>query len=141
MGKSKVVLAFDVGERRIGVAKATAPPRIAQPLTTLSHDDSLQDELEKLIENEKPAMLVVGWPRNQRGEATAQSRQTQDWVRHYLVQWKIPLYWQDESLTSVAAQAHLQAKGHRHTKADIDALAASIILTDFLETKRSGVAI
>lgn len=128
-------MAFDVGGRRIGVAKAVVPPRIAQPLVTLPQNDGLVDALEDLIEKEHPDMFVVGRPRNQQGEATAQTRLTEQWVRDYLASWKIPIYWQDESLTSVAAQTHLHAKGKPYDKADIDALAASIILTDYLETR------
>lgn len=133
-----MVLAFDVGTRRIGVAKATAPPRIAGPLTTLLQDDSLEDRLEQLMASEKPDVLVAGRPRNQQGEATAQTALTEEWVERYLVQWEVPIYWQDESLTSVMAEAHLQAKRRAYEKADVDALAASIILTDFLESRRQG---
>lgn len=138
MGKSNTILAFDVGERRIGVAVAKIPPRIAEPLTTLIQTDNLHEELEELMEENQPNMLVIGYPRNQQGEATAQTRATKEWAKKYLTEWQLPMYWQDESLTSVAAATELHRRGKKHTKADIDALAANIILTDFLENRKIG---
>lgn len=129
-----VVLAFDVGERRIGVAKAAVPPRIAQPITTLEHNEMLKDNVKRLIETENPAALVVGRPRNSQGEQTAQTRYAERWVMEYLDKFNVPIYWQDESLTSVAAEAHLSSSKGGYNKGDVDALAASIILTDYLET-------
>lgn len=138
MGKSSTILAFDVGGRRIGVAIAHIPPRFAEPLTTLIQNDDLHDEVEKLIEEHRPDMLIVGYPRNMNGEPTGQTKKTKAWVNEYLTPWQLPLYWQDESLTSVAAATELHHRGKKHTKEDVDALAANIILTDFLENRKIG---
>lgn len=134
---SGTILAFDVGERRIGVAKAVVPPRIAQPFMTLLGDDTLEERLETLFAHENPVAVVVGLPRNQQGEKTTQTATVEAWAQQYIVPKDIPLYWQDESLTSVAAEAQLNAAKRQYQKADIDALAASIILDDFLERNES----
>jgi len=132
--ESSTILAFDVGEQRIGVAKATVPPRVAQPLMTLPNDDAIAASLKGLIDTEKPDALVVGLPRNMQGEKTAQTRSVEAWASQYLVQLGVPIRWQDESLTSVAAEEHLGKRRGGYSKGDVDALAASVILTDFLET-------
>jgi putative Holliday junction resolvase len=136
-----VILAFDVGERRIGVAKAVIPPRLAQPLATLLNDATLVNSLQHLITQEQPDMLVVGLPRNQAGDTTAQSRAVEAWAEMYLMPQKLPIHWQDESLTSVAAEEHLAVQGKKQLRGDVDSLAATIILTDFLETMHAGEGI
>lgn len=136
MGRIKgTLLAFDVGAARIGVARAVVPPRIAQPLLTLPQDEELENALRLLYRTEKPVAVIVGRPRNQSGTITKQTAIVEVWVERYLAQRGVPFYWQDESLTSVAAETHLQAQGRPYTKADVDAMAASIILTDFLEAQ------
>lgn len=130
---SRKILAFDVGEKRIGVAVAQVPPRVSMPLTTLLRDATLEARLKQLIADHLPDMLVVGRPRNQSGAVTKQTAAVEAWVESDLTRWDIPIYWQDESLTSVSAEAHLESTKKNYTKADIDAHAAAIILTDFLE--------
>ncbi len=129
-----VLLAFDVGERRIGVARAVVPPRIAEGLITLTNDASLPQALTALYARTQPETVVVGRPRNQAGEMTAQTRAVERWVNQFLVPLKVPIVWQDESLTSVQAEQYLGV-GHRaFTKADVDKKAAELILSDYLET-------
>lgn len=129
----QVILAFDVGEKRIGVAKAVVPPRIAQPLMTLLNDKTLPETLQKLIADEKPDKLIVGMPRNLQGEKTAQSAFVEEWTHANLLSLGTSIAWQDESLTSVAAEAKLATKKKQPQKGEVDALAATVILTDFLE--------
>lgn len=129
----QTILAFDVGEKRIGVAKAVIPPRISQPLTTLLNDNTLSQTLETLIAQEQPDVLVVGMPRNMQGEKTAQSHAVEAWTEKYLSKFGLSVHWQDESLTSVAAEAHLENTKEQSSRSQADALAASVILTDFIE--------
>lgn len=135
-GNNQKILAFDYGERRIGVAIANVPPRIAAPLMTLEQNDQLRSALKQLIADELPDAIVVGRPRNQSGGTTPQTEAVEAWARDCLSQWQVPIFWQDESLTSVAAEAHLQQSRKPFRKEDIDAYAAAIILTDFLEANK-----
>lgn len=127
------LICFDVGERRIGVAKATRPPGIAFPFGTLNNDATIDDEIAVLIELEHPDGLVVGLPRNQAGKTTAQTKWVRAWVKKHLTPLKIPVYWQDESLTSVLAEEQLQKNKKRLRKDEVDAIAASLILQDYVE--------
>lgn len=133
MPDSQKILAFDVGEKRIGVAIAHIPPRVSAPLTTLLRNATFEQNLKQLIADHLPDMFVVGRPRNQSGDVTQQTATVEAWVESDLSGWDVPVYWQDESLTSVSAEAHLKATKKNYTKSDIDAYAAAIILTDFLE--------
>lgn len=134
MGLSgKSLLALDVGEKRIGVATASGSIRIAVSLDTISVDGTEVDQLARIIADEKTDILVVGYPRNQSGEATAQTRFVEDFVARLNGMVATTVY-QDESLTSVMAETQLKADGRPYTKGDIDARAAAIILHDYMES-------
>jgi putative Holliday junction resolvase len=126
------ILALDVGTRRIGVAQADTVSRIAFPLTTVEVDGQELEKISLLIKDNDPAAIVVGYPRNQSGEPTAQTTLVQEFAEK-LKSFAVPIVFQDESLTSVIAEERLQAQGN-YTKADIDAMAATIILSDYLES-------
>jgi len=129
--KESTLLGFDVGEKRIGVAKAVRSPGIAFPLTTLQNDAALAESLVLLMQAERPDALVVGLPRNQQGETTKQTAWVQEWTEAHLAPLHLPIAWQDESLTSVLAEEY-RASGHK-TDQSTDALAASVILNDYIE--------
>jgi len=126
------ILALDVGSRRIGVAQADSVSRIAYPLATIDVDGQELRAISELISETDPMVLVVGYPRNQSGETTAQTASVEAFAAK-LRPCEVPIVFQDESLTSVMAEERLKAQGAPYAKADIDAMAATIILTDYLE--------
>ena len=133
MTTTNQLLAFDVGSRRIGVAQADSVSRIPYPLTTVEVNGTEMDKLAALIQENQPSVLVMGYPRNQSGEPTAQTEYVKQFAAK-LESFGIPIEFQDESLTSVMAEDRLRAQGVAYTKADIDAMAATIILADYLES-------
>jgi putative Holliday junction resolvase len=80
----------------------------------------------------EPSLLVVGYPRNQQGEATAQTQKVVEYAER-LANLKVPIVYQDESLTSVLAEDYLKSLHKPYSRGDIDAHAAAIILGDYLE--------
>jgi len=121
-----------VGEKRIGVAVADDSVRIAIPFTTIETDGNEIATIARLMIEQKAEILVVGYPRNQQGEATAQTQYVENFAEQ-LTELAPKLVFQDESLTSVIAEQRLIAQKKPYTKGDIDANAASIILQDYLE--------
>lgn len=138
------VLALDVGTRRIGVAFADTSVRIAIPREMIPVDGNELANIAKSLRLEKAEVLVCGFPRNSKGEATKQTELVQEFVeklRDYLVEkgQNLPeIRFQDESLTSVMAETQLSQKKEltRKDRANgiIDSEAAAIILQDFLES-------
>lgn len=125
------LLCLDVGERRIGVAVGDAGVRIAIPLKTIEVDgNEFQAILQTYLE-EKAALIVVGYPRNQQGETTQQTEYVEQFVEP--LREHVKIVFQDESLTSVQAEKRLIARKAPYTKGDIDAEAAAIILQDYME--------
>ena len=127
-----ILLAFDVGEKRIGVAKADAAVKLAYPLGWVEVDDRVFDVLRQQIADESPVAVVVGYPRNQSGEPTTQTAAVESFVQQ-LALVSPPVVFQDESVTSLIAEERLQKRTKRYQKGDIDAEAAAIILQDYLE--------
>lgn len=133
---SQVLLGLDVGQKRIGVAIGNTEVALASPLTTLDHTDTIYSTIQQLAEREGAAALVVGLPRGLDGQDTAQTAAVTDFVSQLLTTFDIPINWQDEAVTSVQAEAELQARGKPYVKSDIDALAATYILQDYLDAHR-----
>ena len=132
MHKKISLVCLDVGEKRIGVAIGDNSVRIAVPLETVEVDGNEINNIEKIINDEQADILVIGYPRNQSGEATAQTKFVEDFSKQ-LEKIDIKIVFQDESLTSVMAEQRLVSFKKPYSKADIDAQAASIILQDYIE--------
>jgi putative Holliday junction resolvase len=128
-----VLLGLDVGERRIGVALGDTIGRLGSPLTTLEVDGTEIVRLQRLMLEHDIKGLVVGLPRNMSGEETAQTELVKNFVTRRLGGFEMPVHYQDESLTSVKAEQELHQRKRAFSKGDIDALAATYILNDYLE--------
>jgi len=127
-------IALDVGGKRIGVAEADSSTRFPRPIGVVEVDGLEQDRLRQMISELQPTEIVVGYPRNQSGEATKQTESVVEFSKT-LERYGVPVLFQDESLTSVMAEDYLKKQKKPYTKADIDAYAAAIILGDFLEAR------
>ena len=126
------IVALDVGDKRIGVASANVVARLATPLATLQVSDDPVRQIQDLVAEQTAAALVLGLPRNLQGEDTQQTLKVRHFgerLQHHL---NIPIYWQDEALTSRLSEERLKSTNKPYQKSDIDALAATQILEDFL---------
>jgi len=130
-GQSLVCL--DVGEKRIGVAVADSSIRIAVAFDTVIVDGSELQKIAEIVVRERAETIVVGYPRNQQGETTAQTGYVEQFAKN-LEDMAPNVVFQDESLTSVIAEQRLIAMKKPYAKGDIDAQAAAIILEDYMET-------
>lgn len=132
---SRTLVCLDVGEKRIGVAVADVSVRIAVPFATIEVDGSEIESIAEIVIKEAADTIVVGYPRNQQGEATAQTKYVENFVEK-LESLDKKIVFQDESLTSVLAEQQLISHKRPYSKGDIDAQAAALILQDYLELYR-----
>lgn len=128
----ETILALDVGERRIGVARCRLDARFPGPLLTLDQPETFLADIARLVADEKAACLVVGRPRGLQGQETAQTAAVGSFVEELERQLDVPVYSVDEAVTSEKAEAELKQRGKPYTRGDIDALAATYILEDFI---------
>lgn len=131
MAGLQTIIGLDVGTVRTGVAIGNTVARMARPLTTIDTND-FAAAFKALAEREQPDTIVVGLPRNLSGNSTQQTAFVEAFAQQYLAAYSI--VWQDEALTSRQAEAELAGHGKPFTKGDIDALAASYILQDYLSS-------
>lgn len=128
------LLALDVGEKRIGMAMADTAVRIAVPFGWLEHTETILADLAEVLLRHEIDVIVVGYPRNQSGEPTKQTAYVEEFVKTIAeLDIDAEIVYQDESLTSVQAEARLGTR--IKNKGEIDAEAASIILQDYLEAQ------
>ena len=125
-------LGLDVGTQRIGVAVARSDVKIAQPLTTLQNDEQIFQNLAQIIQDQGVQEMVVGLPRGMNGQDTEQTSFTENFIEKLRVQVSVPIRWQDEALTSQKAEQELASRKKPYAKGDVDALAATYILEDYI---------
>jgi putative Holliday junction resolvase len=127
------IVALDIGSRRIGVAIASKEVGLPSPLKTVINEGDIVGHLSELFTEHNAIAVVAGLPRGLDGQHTAQTASVEAFVDKLRQHVKLPIYLQDEALTSVQAEEELTSRGKPYSKADIDALAATYILGDFLQ--------
>lgn len=131
-------LAFDYGERYIGVATGQTITRSATALTCIANRDQVPDwvEIQTLIEEWQPNFLVVGLPLNMDGSEQPLTHRARSFGNQLIKKFKLPLRYQDERLSTIEAKERLFAVGGSQSlkKVNVDAKAAEIILSDWLNS-------
>lgn len=128
----QTVLGFDFGLRRIGVAVGQSLTATARPLSVLRARDGIPDwaELEKLLNEWKPAVCVVGLPCNMDGSPHEVTRLAQKFGRRLHGRFGYPIDFVDERLSSIEAESRIQTR-ESGKKPSVDSVAAVIILEDW----------
>lgn len=135
--KNSAVLALDVGTVRVGVAVASADAQLPRPLITLANGENFIEQLQQLIDNESVGQLVIGLPRGLSGQDTPQTAYVREFTDNLKAAVNLPISFQDEALSSTRAKQELEGRGKLYQKGDIDALAATYILEDYLMENRN----
>jgi len=135
---NKVALGFDIGDRRIGVARGDFEVRIASPLPSIMNDRATFTQIADLIKKNSAAIIVIGLPRNSDGAETRQSVISRNFADELVKFTDAKIVFQDESLTSVSAENNLRAHRDFDEKmlrdGTLDSEAAALILQDFLNS-------
>lgn len=132
MVKIVKLLGLDVGEKRIGYAIGDNLIKIAVPKGVIEVNGNEFDEIRRIVNEEAVELIIVGYPRNQSGETTNQTKFVENFSDK-LKTMGLKVVFQDESLTSVIAEQRLTSHNKSYSKSDIDAQASVIILQDYIE--------
>lgn len=149
------LMALDVGEARIGVAVCDSTGFLASPYMTLHvtrDEQQTWEAIQQLINETEAEGLVIGLPISLDGQIHAQGQRIQTFAGHLQAHVTIPLIFWDERLSTVEAQRLLLQRGQdeggkrqrrggrqrpqtkkRRRGQEIDALAAAVILQDYLD--------
>lgn len=131
----QLILAFDFGTRRIGVASGDTLTRTARPVAALDAGSGAPwTAIERLVKEFGPAQFVVGVPYNMDGTPTVLTTATRAFARELEQRHGLPVAMVDERLSSREASAELRdaraggLKRRRVTPGDVDMTAAKILL-------------
>jgi putative holliday junction resolvase len=138
-----LILAFDFGRRRIGVACGDTVSRTAAPLGGVSVGSigPHWETVDSLLRDWRPTMLVVGLPYNADGSEGAASVAARDFAGELAQRYGLPVALVDERYSSIEAGARLKGerqsgfRKRRVSKIDVDSAAACVILERWLTEK------
>jgi putative Holliday junction resolvase len=126
---SGIVLGFDFGLRRIGVAAGQTITQTATPETIVKSKDGKPDweHISKLFENWKPVAIVVGLPLHLDGTEQALTQPARKFGQRLSGRYHCPVFFMEEQLSSI------EAEGRHLKQTHLDDHAAQIILENWLE--------
>jgi putative pre-16S rRNA nuclease len=132
-----ILVAFDFGLRRIGIATANQQTRTASPLTTVRVDrEPPWRDLDRIIDDWRPAQLVVGVPEGDGAAGIA--RRARAFATALGERYGLPVATVDETLSSAAAESELAEKRRsgylrrRVGKGGVDRVAACLIAEQWM---------
>ena len=134
MRAAGTLLAFDFGEKRIGVAVGEMQTRLAHPIGAICAQSNAERfaAIEKLVTEWKPTGFVVGRPAHADGAAHPIAQLAEKFGRRLASRFGLPVAYADETLSSVAAEERLRDSGRRRKdRGEIDAHAAAVILEGY----------
>ena len=123
-------LGIDFGSKRVGIAVSDDGGKMAFPHSVISNDGKLLEEMQKIVEKEKIAEIVIGESKDFKGEPNKIMAQIEEFKKILEEKTKLRISLEPEFLTSAEAE-HIQGKTEMH-----DASAAAIILQSFLDKNR-----
>jgi len=134
------VLAFDFGERRLGVAVGELELGMAHPLETVTtrSDAERLTAVERLVREWAPVLFVIGLPLTLEGGEQPTSKRSRRFAQRLLERFGVPAELVDERLTSHSASLALNDAGvrGRRQKDMLDQVAAQHILQAYLDSRR-----
>lgn len=135
------IMAVDLGKVRTGIAVCDESEMLASPITVIHehNEERLLEKIKQVIAEQRPKLLVVGLPRNMdgsEGESAQRCRAFGEKLKEYT---QLPVEMRDERGTTITAHGYLNTTDTRgkKRKAVVDAVAATIILQDYLNFRRN----
>ena len=139
--KPQTLMAFDLGQKRTGVAFGSAMLASAQPLGVIeANGDKRLQEMAQYIKQWQPEGLVVGVPFHPDGKPHEQTRFAQNLAKQMRAQFKLPVIEVDERYSTTLAKSWVQEsslKGGQKAGVNVDALSACVILNQYFESHKS----
>ena len=134
------LICLDVGETRIGLAMADSVAKLPRPLKTLHNKSDIFDDIVRIVEMHNVKILVIGLPRGLDGQDTDQTKYVKNFFNKLSKRLKIPIYLEDEALSTFRVKEDLKRSKKNFVKEDLDALSACFILDDFIANNMEKVS-
>ncbi|MEQ9116053.1 MAG: Holliday junction resolvase RuvX [Rickettsiales bacterium] len=127
------ILGIDFGERLIGIAKTDRSRFLSNPYAVIKGPGF--DDISTIVLKEKICGIVIGYPLSMDGTEGENCKKVNKYSAELLKRFNLPIYLQDERLTTKAAKAVLKDSHLSRKEKDFldNKIAASIILESFLD--------
>jgi putative Holliday junction resolvase len=136
------IAGIDYGTVRLGIALSNPDRTIASPLESYTRRGAEQDarRMQRLVEEERIALFVVGLPVHLDGRESQKSREARQFGQWLAATTGVAVEFFDERFTSSEAEQYLTAAKmtNKRRKQRVDMVAAQIILSAFLESGGKG---
>ncbi|MGA2323818.1 MAG: Holliday junction resolvase RuvX [Sedimentisphaerales bacterium] len=132
-------LSIDYGNKITGLAICDQTETFVSPFVALPTSDTIIGKIIEVIKTENVEAIVLGLPLNMDDSVGPQAKKIQAFAEQIKKQIDTPVFFQDERLSTFAAEEKMIAMEltRKKKKRRIDALAAAEILQAFLDEKRS----
>ena len=132
------IMALDVGDRRIGVAISDPTETLARPLTVIPAHQSDLARIAQLVQEHGAERVIVGYPRSLSGGSFGQAKRIEAYAARLSTVLEVPIsLWDERFSTTIAERLMKEAgKGGRERRERGDAVAAAVILQDFLDARK-----
>ena len=138
---NRSLMGFDFGTRSIGIATGQEVTGTASPLTSLKANEGIPDwvQLEKLLKEWQPDLLIVGLPLNMDGTEQEMTVRARKFGQRLHGRFGFQVEFKDERLTTTDAKARLFEQGGYKAlgKSRVDAVSAQLILESWMESHYS----
>ena len=135
-----IILAVDLGKARTGIAACDAGEMLASPVTVIEewNRDKLCEKICAIAKERKAQQLVLGLPKNMDGSEGESAQGAREFGAKLGEAAGLPVDFQDERGTTITAHSFLNEPNPRgkKRKAVVDAVAAVIILENYLQRRR-----
>jgi len=133
-------LAIDYGIKRIGLAVCDPSETIVSPLAVIDGKKDAVEKIAEIVKSECVEAIVLGLPLNMDDTYGSQSRLVYKFADQLKTAIKVPIHFQDERLSSFAAEEKLTAGefSRKQKKKRLDAVSAAQILESFFEQPSGG---
>jgi putative Holliday junction resolvase len=135
----QTIMGVDFGTTSIGFAIGQMVTGTASPIKAVKAKDGTPnwDEIEKILKEWQPELVVVGLPLNMDGTEQPMTQRAKKFANRIHGRFGLPVVTHDERLTTADAKAHLfQSGGYRNLKkSNVDAQSAAVILESWFEAQ------
>ena len=135
-----IALSVDLGHARTGLAVSDKSGFLASSLCVITehNDEKLIQKIAEKVKETKAQIIVVGLPRNMDGSEGESAIRARELAARLSELTGVPYHMQDEHGTTITAHSYLSAGNvyGKKRKQKVDAVAASIILQDYLDSQK-----
>nr|WP_316615346.1 Holliday junction resolvase RuvX [uncultured Ruminococcus sp.] len=135
-----IALSVDLGHARTGLAVSDKSGFLASSLCVITeyNDEKLIQKIADKVQETKAEILIVGLPRNMDGSEGESAQRARELAAKLTQLTGVPHHMQDERGTTITAHNYLSAGNvyGKKRKQKVDAVAASIILQDYLDSQK-----